>query len=190
MKKHVIFIVLIISLSLLIGCTTTTGQKTKADGDLDWALDIATQVVEDSYGSGYFIYRFYAENIDREGFLDEGYLFPVWTFYLSKGENHYLRIRIRPDGDYFLSKYTNDSYPEEPLIFTYNANDVRRWIGIASESYRRLGGLGNDVNYSLACYGGDEDRISIGLYDSEYNELGMVRLDAQTGDVTWVEIYE
>ena len=174
---------------LLLSCTTMTDVNGTADGDWDWALGIATQVIEDTYGTDFYTCSFYGENLNREGFLDEGMLFPVWTVYLANGENYYLRLRIHPDGDYFLEKREYSYGTESPLNFCYTSEDVRRWIAIASYAYRQLSGRLDDVSYELSCRSSYEDTVSIGLYDLEYERIGYVDMDARSGEVDYVSAY-
>lgn len=176
---------------LLLSCTTMTDVNDTIAGDWDWALEIATQAIEDSYGTDFYTCSFYGENLNREGFLDEGMLFPVWTIYLANGENYYLRLRIHPDGDYFLEKRERQYGWEDPLNFRYTSVDVRRWLAIASYAYRQLSGRLDDVSYELSCetWGGYEDTVSIGLYDLEYERIGYVDMNARSGEVGSVSAY-
>lgn len=184
--KVIAFILLPI---LLLSCTTMTNVNDTTAGDWDWALDIATQAIEDSYGTDFYTRSFYAENLNMEGFLDEGMLFPVWTIYLANGENYYLRIRVHPDGDYFLEKRERRYGWDDPLNFCYTSVDVRRWLAIASYAYRQLSGRLDDVSYAIGCRNQQYwDNVSIELYDLEYEQVGYVNMNARSGKVESVSV--
>jgi len=184
--KKLITITVFCLLQFLAGCTTMTGIEQPETGNWDWVLNRAYQVLEDSeYGSDYYVARFFVENLNREGCFDTGMLFPVWTIYFQNGGPLYLRMRVHPDGDFFLEQRGGlFDRPADPLKFSYTSEDVRRWITTASYTYHQLFGKFDDVSYVIWCREWrDSDRTSVYLYDSDYEDLCLVQINSKSGAI-------
>jgi|GEM_PF-5562592 len=184
--RRLSIITVLASALLLIACNSMTGVEQRTTGDWDWVLEVAYQVLEDSeYGSNYHVSRFRVENLNREGFFDSEMLFPVWTIYFQNGEDYYLRMRIHPDGDFFLEK--RDGWydpPEDSKSFSYSSEDVRYWITIASYTYHQLFERFDDVSYEVSCRGGNHcDETFVYLLDSDYEELCLILLNSKSGAI-------
>ncbi|MCD4733880.1 hypothetical protein K8R78_06540 [bacterium] len=183
--RRVLIIAVIGTALLLTSCVSMIGVEQRTTGDWDWTLEFAYQVLEDSgYGTDYYVSDFYVENLDREGFFDPEMLFPVWTIYFENGGLEYLRMRIHPDGDFFLEERSYDNRPEGPLDSAYTSREIRSWITTASYIYHQLFGKFDDISYGVSCYTMlYQDMAFVYLKNDDYERLCTVTLDAKAGTV-------
>jgi hypothetical protein len=176
---------LIVLLGLLLtACDMGTGTDDGLTG-WDWALDIARDAVDLAYGEHWYVRSFGAEYLDITGELYEETSFPEWDVYYSDGSEAYLWVIIHPDGRYSIFELEGSEYGNAPLNSTYDSEAVRSWLHIASDVYRELTGLADDVCYELYCsHGSSRDYVSVTLYNADLESLGRVELLAQSGEIT------
>jgi hypothetical protein len=187
---RVLFLIVLVGL-LALACDLGVAAEGGLLTGWDWALAVARDAVDLAYGEHWYVKAFGAANLDLTGDLYEDMSFPEWDVYYSDGSDAYLWVLIHPDGRYSIFELEGSEYSNLPLISTYDSQAVKSWLQTASGVYRELTGLTDDACYELDCFYNNSypyecDYVSVGLCNSDLEELASVDLLPRTGEIVEV----